>query len=121
MRASTGPGNNNHFEIRYSTNQIDVYGTDAGTTGPLIHLATITGFTIPLTRGLLSMEDAHYNGNKGVDPVQQGTHTFSWDNFGFDGPVLPRDVTFDAPDAGTKISLGTEPGVSGQRQQPGLR
>ena len=99
VRASTGPGNNNHFEIRYSTNQIDVYGTDAGTVAPLRHLAVITGFTMPLTRGVLWMEDAHYNGNKGVDPVMQGTHTFSWDNFGFDGPRLPQDKTFDAPDA----------------------
>ena len=103
VRASTGPGNNNHFEIRYSTNQIDVYGTDAGTVAPWRHLAVITGFTMPLTRGLLWMEDGHYNGNKGVDPVQQGTHTFSWDNFGFDGPVLPRDKTFDAPDSESTV------------------
>lgn len=97
VRPPSGPGQNNHFEIRYSTNQIDVYGTDAGTVAPLRHLAVITGFTMPLTRGLLWMEDGHYNGNK--EGIDQGTHTFTWDNFGFDGPVLPRDLTFDVLDA----------------------
>ena len=29
---SSGPGNMNHFELRVSQNEIDVYGTDAGTT-----------------------------------------------------------------------------------------
>lgn len=99
VRPPSGPGQNNHFEIRFSTNQIDVYGTDAGTVAPLRHLAVITNFTMPLTRGLLWMEDGHYNGNK--EGIDQGTHTFTWDNFGFDGPRLPRDLTFDALDANT--------------------
>src|SRR5262249_13854408 len=35
-----------------------------------------------------------YNGNKFGN---QGTHSFRWDNLGFDGPVLPRDLGFDVP------------------------
>lgn len=104
VRPASGPGNNNHFEIRFANNQIDVYGTDAGTTGPLIHLAVITNFTMPLTRGLLWAEDVHYNGDK--DGIDQGTHTFTWDNFGFDGPRLPRDLTFDVLDANTPCPCG---------------
>lgn len=97
VKASSGPGDNNHFEMRLSANQIDVYGTDAGTVAPLRHLAVISNFTMPLTRGLVWAEDVHYNGDK--DGPDQGTHTFSWDNIGFDGPRLPRDVALDVPDA----------------------
>jgi hypothetical protein len=97
VKGSSGPGDMNHFELRVSQNEIDVYGTDAGnTTGPMTKLAVITNAPLTLTRGLVWMEDAHYNGNK--DGIDQGTHTFTWDNFGFDGPTLPRDLTFDVLD-----------------------
>jgi hypothetical protein len=109
VKASTGPGDMNHYELRVSQNQIDVYGTDAGTTSPLRHLAVIGNMNLTLTRGLIWMEDVHYNGNK--DGRDQGTHTFSWDNVGFDGPRLPRDLTFDVPDSmqpynGGQVNLG---------------
>jgi len=98
--ASTGPGNMNHFELRVSQNEIDVYGTDAGTTGPLKKIAIIGNMALTLTRGLVWMEDAHYNGDKDGN---QREHTFTWDNFAFDGPVLPRDLTFDVLDALTPV------------------
>lgn len=98
--ASTGPGNMNHFELRVSQNEIDVYGTDAGTTGPLKKIAVISNMALTLTRGLVWMEDAHYNGDKDGN---QREHTFTWDNFAFDGPVLPRDLTFDVLDALTPV------------------
>ena len=96
VRASTGPGDFNHFELRVSPHQIDVYGTDAGTTGPLKKIAVISNMTLTLTRGLLWFEDVHYNGDK--EGPDQGTHTFTWDNLSFDGPVVPRDLAFDVPD-----------------------
>lgn len=96
VKASSGVnGGLNHFEIHVSQSQIDVYGTDAGTTTPLRHLSTITNANLSFTRGLTWMEDVHYNGDKFNT---QGTHTFAWDNFGFDGPVLPRDLSFDVND-----------------------
>ena len=50
---------------------------------------------MPLTRGLIWIEDVHFNG----DAInQQQTNTFSWDNVAFDGPVLPRDLGFDVLD-----------------------
>jgi hypothetical protein len=109
VKASSGPGDMNHYELRVSQNQIDVYGTDASTTSPLRHIAVITGMGLTLTRGLIWMEDVHYNGNK--DGPDQGNHTFSWDNLAFDGPRLPRDLTFDAPDrlqsiGGSEVNLG---------------
>jgi hypothetical protein len=105
MNASAGVGNMNHIEVRVSSNVIDVYGTNAGdVSGQLIHLSHITGFNLTLTRGLVWLEDVHYNGNK--DGVDQATHTFSWDNVGFDGPVVPRDLAFDAPDNTAKAPNG---------------
>ncbi|HTD29394.1 MAG TPA: hypothetical protein VK660_08415 [Xanthomonadaceae bacterium] len=96
VKASSGPGNMNRFQLRVSKNEIDVYGTDAGTTAPLKKIAVIDNMALTLTRGLVWIEDVHYNGDK--DGPDQGTHTFTWDNVGFDGPILPRDLTFDVLD-----------------------
>ena len=58
------------------------------------------------------MEDVHYNANKpcvdGDAPAGscQGTHTFQWDNFGFDGPVLTRDLGVEVPDNTTRLAAG---------------
>jgi hypothetical protein len=95
------PGQMNHYQVEVSQTQIDVYGTNPFTgvwnpaADPLIHIATIPNVNLTFTRGLVWLEDVHYNGNK-FD--SQGTHTFFWDNLGFDGPVLPRDLGFDVAD-----------------------
>jgi len=96
VKASSGPGDMNRFELRVSQDRIVVYGTDAGTRTPLKKIAVISNMALTLTRGLIWLEDVHYNGDK--DGPDQGTHTFTWDNVGFDGPVLPRDLTFDVLD-----------------------
>jgi len=96
VKASSGPGDMNHFELRIAQNGIDVYATDAGTLAPLKKIASIGNVTLPLTRGLIWIEDVHYNGDK--EGLDQGTHTFTWDNVGFDGPKLARDLAFDVPD-----------------------
>ena len=96
VKASSGPGDMNHFELRISQTGIDVYATDAGTQAPLKKIATIGNVTLPLTRGLIWLEDVHYNGDK--EGPDQGTHTFTWDNVGFDGPRLARDLAFDVLD-----------------------
>jgi hypothetical protein len=101
--ASSGPGGGmNHVEVRISQNQIDVYATDAGvaaTPATLKHIAVITKANLTLTRGLIWLEDAHYNADKG-DPQHpsQRQHTFAWDNVAFDGPFVYRDFSYDAPD-----------------------
>lgn len=99
IEGSAAAGTMNHIELRISTTQTDVFATDAFTPGSALpslkHLATINGDNLTLTRGLTWIEDAHYNGNKFNT---EGTHTFYWDNFGFDGPVLPQDRAFDVLD-----------------------
>lgn len=101
---SSGPnGGMNHFELRISTNQIDVYGTDAGAAPSpttLRHIAVITNVNATFTRGLVWIEDVHYNGDKILDTTRasQRVHTFAWDNVAFDGPFTDRDFSYDAPD-----------------------
>lgn len=96
--ASNGPnGGLNHVEFRVAQNQIDVYASDAGTTEPLKQIASITNAGLTFTRGLIWLNDAHYNANKGA--IQQGQHTFAWDNVAFDGPFTYRDYSYDALDA----------------------
>jgi len=104
VREPTKPGQLNHFEVEVSENRIEVYGTNAGTSSPRIHLATIANADLGFTRGLIWLEDVHYNANKGVDVgVHQAMHTFTWDDVGFDGPILPRDLAFDASDSLTSV------------------
>ena len=67
----------------------------APTAATLKHLATITGANLGFTRGLVWIEDVHYNADKGVVPSQHD-HTFSWDNVAFDGPFTDRDFSYDA-------------------------
>jgi hypothetical protein len=96
VRAASGPnGAMNHVELRVSQNQIDVYMTDAGSSA-LKLVARVSNANLTLTRGLVWIEDVHYNGNK--DGGTQRVHTFAWDNVGFDGPPTYRDLTFDVLD-----------------------
>jgi hypothetical protein len=95
VTASNGPGDMNHVELDINQNQIDVYATDAGTSSPLKHIAIVPNANLTITRGLIWLEDAHYNGDKFS---AQRVHTFTWANVGFDGPMLPRDLGFEAND-----------------------
>ncbi|MGZ4766542.1 MAG: hypothetical protein ACXVH5_09885 [Ilumatobacteraceae bacterium] len=91
----------NHFEVRLSQNHLEVWGTDAGGTA-LKQVAVADNIGLTFTKGLVWLNDVHYNARKAVEPCQCGTqfnHTFTWDNLGFDGPKTYRDLGFDVPDA----------------------
>jgi hypothetical protein len=124
--SSSGPGDMNHVELHIAQNQIDVYATDAGTMAPLKHIAVVPNANLTFTRGLIWLEDVHYNASKGGGQPQ---HTFAWDNVGFDGPVLARDLAFDAADALTPVAgypgkmnlgWGTQPGSGPQVNIPNV-
>ncbi len=112
--ASSTPGQMNHYEIDVSQNQIDVYCTNAFSgvlnlsVTPLRHVATIPNANLNFTRGLIWVEDGHYNADKFGN---QRINTFTWDNVGFDGPVLPRDLTFDVPN-NPALTVGNVNGYS---------
>ena len=95
-------GITNHVELRISQNQIDVYATDAGVTpspANLKRIAVVTDANLSLTRGLIWLEDVHYNADKGRTEctIAKGAHV-CWDNVAFDGPFTYRDFSYDALD-----------------------
>jgi hypothetical protein len=105
-----GSGVLNHIEVRVNQGEIDVYATDAGvapTPTTLREIAKITNANLQFTRGLMWLEDAHYNADKEtlllgtLASTSESQHTFVWDNVAFDGPFPGRDFTFDALDANT--------------------
>jgi len=107
---SSGPnGGLNHVEIRVSQNQIDVYASDAGArTLKLIN--TITNANLTFSRGLIWIQDVHYNAEKAhaQDPniPDQKNHTYTWDNVAFDGPATYRDLSFDVLDRNVPLGNG---------------
>lgn len=123
---ATGPMN--HVEIRISTTTIEVWASDAGSS-TLRHIANILNPALTLTRGLVWIEDVHYNASKGLChqhspesspelPECQIDHAFGWDNVAFDGPFVYRDFSYDAldnttpgpdwPDGSASTLLGKE-------------
>jgi hypothetical protein len=107
---SSGPnGGLNHVEIRVSHDQIDVYASDAGATA--LHLInTITNANLTFTRGLIWIQDAHYNATKATDQnpeiPNQKNHTYTWDNVAFDGPATYRDLSYDVLDRTVPLGEG---------------
>ena len=102
----------NHFEVRVSQNRIEVWGTDGGG-GALKQLAFADNLGLTFTKGLVWLDDVHYNARKAVEPCGCGTqfeHTYAWDNLGFDGPKTYRDLGFDVPDANIDKGDTTEEG-----------
>jgi hypothetical protein len=90
----------NHVELKISQNQIDVYATDAGVApspATLRKIAVITNAKLSFSRGLIWLQDVHYNADK-TDGPSQREHTFVWDNVAFDGPFTYRDFSYDALD-----------------------
>jgi hypothetical protein len=103
----------NHVEVRVNQGEIDIYATDAGVAPSrrtLRKIASLTNANLAFTRGLVWIEDAHYNADKetmmlGTGPSKsQSQHTFVWDNVAFDGPFTYRDFSYDALDANQPVS-----------------
>jgi hypothetical protein len=98
-------GVTNHVEIQVNQGQIDVYATDAGvaaSSATLKRIASIANANLSFTRGLIWVEDVHYNADKAETSASvpsQRQHTFVWDNVAFDGPFTYRDFSYDALDA----------------------
>ncbi|MGH3494843.1 MAG: hypothetical protein ACRDQ1_16625, partial [Sciscionella sp.] len=92
--ASPGPGVDDHVEVQVNSGGIRIYASDPGNPSNTRRIAD-SEFPMPLSRGLIWLEDVHYNGDKFNT---QQTNTFTWGNVAFDGPVLPRDLGYDVMD-----------------------
>ncbi len=97
-------GGLNHFEVRISQTHVEVWASEPGST--VVKEIAFSDYTLPLTRGVIWMEDVHYNACKPGFGTPQCDHTFAWDNVGFDGPTPYRDLTFDVPDAADPAAGG---------------
>ncbi len=100
FKSEGATGRLNHVEIRMNASGAEVYVSEPGST-TLILVAKVN-VSLPLTRGLVWLVDAHYNANK-FDT--QGDHEFAWDNLAFDGPKTYRDLGFDVADSYTSSRL----------------
>jgi hypothetical protein len=99
VSTSSGPGVLNHVEVQINATSVLVYMSQPGDPGST-ELIADSEFTVPLSQGVVWLEDVHYNGNKycaSAGQCQQ-TNTFTWANLAFDGPVEPRDLGFDVLD-----------------------
>jgi len=114
-------GITNHVELKISQNQIDIYATDAGvvpTVANLRRIAVVTNANLSLSRGLIWLQDVHYNADKGAPSFpSQRQHTFVWDNVAFDGPFVYRDFSYDALDA-LQFNPSTSTWNLGKTSQP---
>lgn len=99
----------NHVEVRVSTSSIEIWMTDPGSTA-LIKVAHADNLNLSFSKGLVWMNDVHYNARKALEPCECGTqwnHTFAWDNLGFDGPKTYRDLGYNVPDQNTPGAAST--------------
>jgi hypothetical protein len=102
-------GELNHFEVRLSTDSIEVWATDAGST-ELYLVQAIDGLDLSFDVGFVHLQHSHYNAFKDARPaIDAGVwaspaQAYRWDNIGFDGPVLPALRAYDVPDEDRKFS-----------------
>lgn len=95
----TMPDMKNHFNIRISQSQIEIWASDPGGANFQEYFVA-PGLNLPLTRGYVHIEHSQYNALKfDTSPSATGQQTYHWDNIGFDGPILPADRTYSVPDA----------------------
>ena len=101
-------GQLNHFEVRINQNRVEVWATNPGS-NDIQMLAYADNTNITMTKGLIWIEDVHYNACK-FDT--QCDHQLGWDNVGFDGPTPYRDLSFDVPDGKTTNPNGVQLGYT---------
>ena len=89
--------------MRISQQRIEVWASDPGSTA-VRQIAVADNANLSFTKGLIWLEDVHYNGCK--SPGTQCDHTLAWDNLGWDGPAPYRDLSFDVLDANLPLSDG---------------
>ena len=103
-------GQLNHFEVKINQNRVEVWATNPGASDIQL-LAYADNTNITMTRGLIWIEDVHYNACKFATDMQCD-HQLGWDNVGFDGPTPYRDLSFDVPDGKTTNPNGVQLGYT---------
>jgi hypothetical protein len=99
----TNPDQFNHVELHVNQSSVSVFVSDANAPATLRLIASVTGLSLPFTRGYVSLQHTHYNAYKEEPNGASATGnppytTYHWDNVGFDGPVLPMPRAYEVPD-----------------------
>lgn len=111
----TTDGKLNHFELRISKDQLELWASDYQDPASFKKRATVTDLELPFTSGYVHFQHAHYNASKdGMEGCEEGvpgtcptpSQTFRWDNIGFDGPAYATPRGYDVAESG-------EPGPEG--------
>ncbi|HKY36407.1 MAG TPA: hypothetical protein VJN18_10735 [Polyangiaceae bacterium] len=97
---TTAPEQLNHIEIHVSTSSIEVFASDAGKPETLRRVAHAEGLDLPLTRGYVSLQQAHYSSRK-----------FTWTNPACQQVCCSPD-TIDDPECRCEGQESTTPCVS---------
>ena len=89
----------NHFEIRLSQQQLEIYGSDYspddGQTFPNLRRIYAANINLPFTRGYVHLAARNHASKKyGHGP----DHIYHWDNVGFDGPAIAGPRIYEIPD-----------------------
>jgi hypothetical protein len=89
----TGDAKLNHFELKLSKDQMEIWATDYDDPSNLKLRGVVGPLDLEFSRGYVHFQHGQYNAPKDgyVAPAQ----TFRWDNIGFDGPTYPMPRGYD--------------------------
>jgi hypothetical protein len=103
------PGRLNHFEVRISTDHIEVWATPASANGLDFEPAVLIGaadISLPFSRGYVHLTTHNHASLKYSDNTVDAW-VARWDNVGFDGPAITSGWReYEAPDALTTTTTG---------------
>jgi hypothetical protein len=113
---ATQRGKLNHIEVRLAQTSIEVWASDfspdGGVTFPNFQKLGSAAINLPFSRGYVHYQQAErapikYEVSFGITQRYAANY---WAKLGFDGPVLPPEVAYAAPDAltpnGSGVNLG---------------
>jgi hypothetical protein len=95
---TTEQGTMNKFQIRVSTNRVEVWATNAGS-DELIRIAE-ADVALGFSRGFVHLSHVHYNAHKAEVTTFQ---SYQWAKVAFDGPLLPMPRAYELPDPLTPV------------------
>lgn len=95
---TTEQGTMNKFQIRVSTDRVEVWASDAGSD----ELERIAEADVDLgfSRGYVHVSHVHYNAQKAEVTTFQ---SYQWAKMAFDGPILPTPRAYQLPDPLTPV------------------
>lgn len=86
----------NHFEIKVSKDQVEIWGSDFDDAKNAHRMAVAKILDLPFTRGYIHLQHSQYNAPKDGDVTR--VQTYRWDNIGFDGPSYAPSRAYPGAD-----------------------